>query len=578
MPEISGSGVVSYISNFSYVSEQSFVIMRERLLAGFDKIWIDCMNGDSRQTGKRTPSGDPDPSVFSTDYNREGIKKGTAVCVLVRHRDHAAEGEFAAVRYRDFWGAHKRELLEQSLGEKDLDAQYATAHPVKADRHSFRPAELHDRYHSWPKLIDMCSFARNGLMEKRGGALIDMDRESLLERMRAYYDQATDWKEWTSAGFGLSKDASGFVAEKVRGKVQKAGEFNLDRAVRYAVRPFDTQWAYYSDVSPLWNRSRPELFHQVWNGNMFLISRQKGAANPEGVPFSFCKVLGDDHYVRDDAYFIPFWLKTPPQNESQQEEMFKRPPPPQTAKANVSELTRQYLISLGFDDPDGLPDVACLPWLHALAVGFAPQYVHFHDEVLRTDWPRIPLPATIDILEQSAALGHQVALLLDTEAAVSGGSSGTIREDLKGIAQLAKKKPNGDFGAQITPASDLRLSAGWGRVQNDGVIMPGPGRMEEVADPGAWGGMLNVYLNDAVCWRNVPVEVWEFTIGGHQVIKKWLSYREHGTSDRPILGRPLTSAEARYVREVARRLSAIVLLQEELDVNYEAVITNTWQP
>jgi hypothetical protein len=209
--------------------------------------------------------------------------------------------------------------------------------------------------------------------------------------------------------------------------VQKAEGFSLERAVRYAVRPFDTQWAYYSDVSPLWNRSRSELFHQVWSGNTFLISRQKGAANSEGIPFSFCRVLGDDHYVRDDAYFLPFWIKAPQQGESKQEEMFKGSPPLQPAKANVSDLTRQYLISLGFDDPDVLPDVARLPWLHALAVGFAPQYVHFHAEVLRADWPRIPLPATKDILEQSAALGHQLALLLDTEAAVPGVSSGTIR-------------------------------------------------------------------------------------------------------------------------------------------------------
>jgi len=64
-------------------------------------------------------------------------------------------------------------------------------------------------------------------------------------------------------------------------------------------------------------------------------------------------------------------------------------------------------------------------------------------------------------------------------------------------------------------------------------------------------------------------------IGGYQVIKKWLSYREHGMSEKPILGRPLTNVEARYVQEMVRRLSAIVLLQEELDVNYEAVITNT---
>ncbi len=29
-----------------------------------------------------------------------------------------------------------------------------------------------------------------------------------------------------------------------------------------------------------------------------------------------------------------------------------------------------------------------------------------------------------------------------------------------------------------------------------------------------------------VCWRNVPIEVWEYTISGYPAIKKWLSYRE----------------------------------------------------
>jgi hypothetical protein len=37
---------------------------------------------------------------------------------------------------------------------------------------------------------------------------------------------------------------------------------------------------------------------------------------------------------------------------------------------------------------------------------------------------------------------------------------------------------------------------------------------------------LDVYLNDVAYWSNVPLRVWEYTIGGYQVIKKWLSYRE----------------------------------------------------
>ena len=40
--------------------------MRERYLEAFDAIRIDCLNGDKYKTGKTTPDGDPDPSIFST--------------------------------------------------------------------------------------------------------------------------------------------------------------------------------------------------------------------------------------------------------------------------------------------------------------------------------------------------------------------------------------------------------------------------------------------------------------------------------------------------------------------------------
>ena len=44
----------------------------------------------------------------------------------------------------------------------------------------------------------------------------------------------------------------------------------------------------------------------------------------------------------------------------------------------------------------------------------------------------------------------------------------------------------------------------------------------------------DIYLNDRAYWRNVPSAVWSYKLGGYQVLKKWLSYRERG-----VLGRPL---------------------------------------
>src|SRR5437870_10896441 len=65
----------------------------------------------------------------------------------------------------------------------------------------------------------------------------------------------------------------------------------------------------------------------------------------------------------------------------------------------------------------------------------------------------------------------------------------------------------------------------------------------------------DVYLNDRAYWKNIPVNVWNYYIGGYQVIKKWLSYREE-----KLLERAISIDEARYVRDMARRITAICLL------------------
>ena len=94
--------------------------------------------------------------------------------------------------------------------------------------------------------------------------------------------------------------------------------------------------------------------------------------------------------------------------------------------------------------------------------------------------------------------------------------------------------------------------------------MPGRGKITE------HDNMLDIWLNDRAFWRNIPRPVWEYTIGGYQVIKKWLSYRE-----KAILGRALTPEEARYVTEMVRRIAALVAMQPALDANYQAVRADT---
>ena len=249
--EVGGRGVVSFISNFSYLGDPSFVVLRRRFLEGFDAIWLDCMNGDSRETGKLTPDGKPDPSVFSTEWNREGIRVGTAIGLLVK-RGRARENE-TAVRFRHFWGTTKRADLLASLDAQDFDAQYETSNPRKDNRWSFRPSDVTSAYLGWPRLTDLCAVApSNGLMEKRGGALMDDDRAALEARMKRYFDKAVAFDELKSEGHPLTRDAARLTMhEKATTKSSGAEEFIQDREfadMHYA--RMIIRWCYYTGVRP----------------------------------------------------------------------------------------------------------------------------------------------------------------------------------------------------------------------------------------------------------------------------------------------------------------------------------------
>ena len=154
--EMSKRGIVCYISSYSYLSDPSFVVVRKRLCEEFNYAWVDCLNGDSRETGKLTPDGQPDPSIFSTEYNREGIRLGTSVGLFAK----TGGTEPVTVRYREFWGTDKRAALLKTLENTDtFDAQYETGQARRREPFLL-PAVQHRS--------QLCIVARSGGTGRRG--------------------------------------------------------------------------------------------------------------------------------------------------------------------------------------------------------------------------------------------------------------------------------------------------------------------------------------------------------------------------------------------------------------------------
>jgi hypothetical protein len=222
---------------------------------------------------------------------------------------------------------------------------------------------------------------------------------------------------------------------------------------------------------------------------------------------------------------------------------------------NISPAAKTYLAAISESKTDQV-------FHHAISVMHAPKYGAENSGALLQDSPRIPLPASKTHLETSATLGGKLADLLDPEIPVPGVSVGAIRPELRPLGALSST----DKKAIDPEQGDLAVTAGWGHAGKGGVTMPGKGKTIPRPDGG-----LDVFLNDRVYWANVPEAVWEYTLGGYQVIKKWLSYRE-----RELLGRDLTVEEARYVSEMVRRISAILSLFPDLDASYARAKANPY--
>ena len=546
--EKTGRGVVCFISNYSWLDGLSFTGMRERYLEMFDPIRIDCLNGDKYKTGKTTPDGDPDPSIFSMPEDPVGIQVGTAITTLVRKNDHAPTG---TIGFRDLWGQAKREELTTSaLAEPE--ALYDSLEPSLPLGLPFLRMAVSDGWHKWPSLTDLFPASFPGVKTSRDSFLIDVDLHRLRARISDYFNSCLSHEGVAQRHPTVMSSTRIFDARSVRDALLRRGGPVEEGFVRHAYRPFDTRWLYWEGDSGLLDRPRPEHKSHVFEENLWLSSAQhirKGATEPQTC---FTRHIGSLHLIERGANMFPAWLWEGGLGLDN-DGTSRRP--------NLSHAAQRYLDRLGL----GVENL----FHHVLAVLHDPAYREANEGALRMEWPRISLPGWPDGNEEgaadefgaSAARGRELAALLDSDTPVPGVTEGVLRPEFASVAV-----PSTVDGGNMA-GDDFALTASWGHHGQGEAVMPGQGRVVErpyIMDERAAIGeavstlgetTFDIYLNDRAYWRNVPAAVWSYKLGGYQVLKKWLSYRE-----RKVLGRVLLPEEVQHFTDTARRIAAILLV------------------
>ncbi len=545
--EKTGQGVVCFISNYSWLDGLSFTGMRERYLREFDAIRIDSLNGDKYRTGKVAPDGSPDPSIFSTPVDPVGIQVGTAITTLVRKADHAPT---ETIGFRNLWGQSKREELTETSESKPA-ALYDEVSPVLPLGLPFASVAVSEGWHDWPALPDLFPVSFPGVETARDSFLVAIDLQRLKERVTDYFNADLSHEEIARRHPGAMKNTSGFNARSVR-NARLAQSSKGEGFLRHAYRPFDHRWLYWESEGGLLRRPVGDYRPHVFEGNLWFSNAQhirKGAAEPQAC---FIVHIGARHLIERGANMFPAYLRD--DGLGVEGDGIQRRP-------NLSAAAQHYLECIGAEVEE--------LFHHVLAVLHDPAYREANAGALRMEWPRIPIPGWPDgdevgsagKLAESAARGRRLAALLDSDTPVPGITSGVLRPEIAVIAV-----PSTTNGGNMD-GDDFDVMMGWGHFGSGQAVMPGQGRVVERAytseEREALGGAVStlgdstfdVYLNDRAYWRNVPANVWSYKLGGYQVLKKWLSYRE-----RKVLGRSLLPDEVQHFAEVGRRVSAILEL------------------
>jgi len=463
-----GKGIVGMITNHGYLSNVTFPGMRQSLMRTFNEIYILDLHGDS-QKKEKTPDGGKDENVFD-------ITKGTAIAIFVKKPN--TEG--CTVYHRDNFGL--REEKYQWLDEHKLNIQdYERLTPV-APWYFFikRNTKEIEHYKNWTSLTEIFPINSTGIKTHRDDFVIAFEKQELLTRLRTFAHKNTP-DDIVRQIFSL-KDTKDWKLSAARKKIfEEDNPSEQIRSITY--RPFDSRFIIYSEN--LIDRPRKEVMQHLLKKNVALTVVRQVKASTEWmhalVSNDITECCNISNKTSEVCYVFPLYLYQPEQKKKRHgfQSMMVFEPEPEYG----SECMKPNIASKVFEQLEKAYKRKPTPeqiFYYCYAVLYSNTYREKYAGFLKIDFPRIPFTGDYNLFVQMAALGEELGLL----------------HLLRG---KTFNKPFVKF-----------------RGSGDGVI----------EKPVFEAGTKCLHINKTQYFEGITQEVWEYQIGGYQVLKKYLDSRK----------------------------------------------------
>jgi len=437
----------------------------------------------------------------SRDQNVFDIQQGVAIILAVKKN-----GLKKTISHADLWGL--REHKYNWLVSNDMKTTKWKKLTPSSEFYFFviRDERLLGRYQKYSKITDILPTNSVGVVTSRDKFVIDAGSAELKKRIRMFRDENIP-DSMIKQAFNL-RDKTNWKVKTARKKVTDDENWEK-QVIPILYRPFDQQWVFYNDA--VVERTRKEVMRNMMHENVALLScRQQNKVG-------FYHALVSDTIVescivsdrtREISYVFPLYLY-PDEDLYNNNKMNTYHREVNIDKQVFDKLKTVYKTE---PKPEGI-----LHYIYAILYSniFRQKYAEF----LKSDFPRIPFSADLHLFRAIAKLGKDLVYL-------------HLMKSKKLDKPFARFEGKGDRLVQkIKYNQKKRL----------------------------------IYINEGQHFGPVSKDIWEYQIGGYQVMDKWLKDRKNH--------RLSLDAIKHYCR-IATAIKQTIGFQKKIDELYSAVDKN----
>ena len=455
----SGCGVLAFITNHAFLDNPTFRAMRWNLLKAFDEIYVLDLHGSSK---KKINS-----NVCDKDENVFDIQQGVSISIFIRH-DSKKKATLGHVHHFDLFGSRtiKNDWLSKTSFEEVSWMSVAYSHPY----YLFVPRNESGR-EQWEDFFcikDFFSVHTTGIATARDGLVIDIDKDSLVEKIKEFCSIRLSDAQVREKFYGKKKtgkylpgDTRGWSLSSARKEIVNNDHNSLIKQVAY--RPYDIRYIYYSPAMVDWGREK-------------VMGNVSGRIN---IVLMCCRQLADEDWyhvnsvvnvadicfisnkTKECGYYFPLYLYQEYHGKIQK-----------VPNLNL-KIVKKVEAAVGKTTPEDI-------FNYIYAVLHSPTYREKYKEFLKIDFPRIPYPTDAKMFHQLAALGAQLVAI----------------HTMKDFDEAEDVDFDNAGGAEVVKVE-----------YKDGAV----------------------YINKSSRFTNVERETFDQYIGGYQPLQKWLKDRKGRT-------------------------------------------------